>query len=139
MLGVVDTTTIFANGLFLDVEAGQYWQGDLRVDDGSVTETGSGLAAPPGAQRVDLGGAWGLPGLIDCHVHVMASTADLGDLVRWPVTYNAHRSARLLGQMLDRGFTTVRDMAGGDYGTWRALDEGLIRGPRFFYAGRALS
>jgi len=80
-----------------------------------------------------------LPGLIDCHVHIMASTADLAELARWPVTYNAHHTARLLGQMLDRGFTTVRDMAGGDYGTWRAIEEGLIRGPRLFYAGRALS
>jgi imidazolonepropionase-like amidohydrolase len=68
----------------------------------------------------------------------MANTADLADLVRWPVTYSAHRTARLLGAMLDRGFTTVRDMAGGDYGTWRALEEGVIRGPRLFYAGRAL-
>jgi len=63
----------------------------------------------------------------------------MADLARWPVTYNAYHTARLLGQMLDRGFTTVRDMAGGDYGTWRALEEGLIRGPRLFYAGRALS
>jgi imidazolonepropionase-like amidohydrolase len=136
---VSDTTTVFANGLFLDVESGGYREGDLRVDDGVVTETGVRLAAPPDAQRVDLDGAFVLPGLIDCHVHVMASTADLAELARWPVTYNAHRTARLLGEMLDRGFTTVRDMAGGDYGTWRALEEGVIRGPRLFYAGRALS
>ena len=134
-----DLTTVFANGLFLDVETGGYREGDLRVDDGIVTEAGSGLAVPPDAQRVELAGAYVLPGLIDCHVHIMASTADLAELARWPVTYNAHRTARLLGQMLDRGFTTVRDMAGGDYGTWRALEEGLIRGPRLFYAGRALS
>ncbi len=94
---------------------------------------------PADARRVELRGAYVLPGLIDSHVHVMASTADLAELTRWPVTYHAHRTARLLGQMLDRGFTTVRDMAGGDYGTWRALEEGLIRGPRLFYAGRGLS
>jgi imidazolonepropionase-like amidohydrolase len=134
-----DTATVFANGLFLDVDTGEYRQGDLRVDDGTVSETGPALAAPPDGLRVDLGGAYVLPGLIDCHVHVTASTADMADLARWPVTYNAHRTARLLGEMLDRGFTTVRDMAGGDYGTWRAIEEGLIRGPRFFYAGRALS
>lgn len=134
-----DTTTVFTDGLFLDVQTGGYQEGDLRVDDGVVSEIGVRLAPPSAAQRVDLGGAFVLPGLIDCHVHVMASTADLADLARWPVSYNAHRTARLLGQMLDRGFTTVRDMAGGDYGTWRAVEEGLIRGPRFFYAGRALS
>ncbi len=132
-------TTLFTNGLFLDVERGTYREGDLRVDDGVIREAGPALRASPDARRVDLGGACVLPGLIDSHVHIMASTADLADLARWPVTYNAHRTARLLGEMLDRGFTTVRDMAGGDYGTWRALEEGVIRGPRLFYAGRALS
>jgi imidazolonepropionase-like amidohydrolase len=132
-------TTLFTNGLFLDVETATYREGDLRADDGVITELGPRLAAPDDAVRIELRGAHVLPGLIDSHVHVMASTADLADLSRWPVTYNAHRSARLLGEMLDRGFTTVRDMAGGDYGTWRALEEGLVRGPRLFYAGRALS
>jgi imidazolonepropionase-like amidohydrolase len=132
-------TTLFTSGMFLDVEAATYREGDLLVADGVVSEAGPGLSAPRDARRVDLGGAYVLPGLIDCHVHVMANTADLADLVRWPVTYNAHRTARLLGEMLDRGFTTVRDMAGADYGTWRALEEGVIRGPRLFYAGRALS
>jgi imidazolonepropionase-like amidohydrolase len=129
--------TLYTNGLFLDVETASYREGDLQADDGIIAEPGSPLA--PEARRVDLGGAYVLPGLIDCHVHIMASTADMADLTRWPVTYNAHHTARLLGQMLDRGFTTVRDMAGGDYGTWRALEEGLVRGPRLFYAGRALS
>ena len=131
--------TLFTNGLFLDVEAASYREGDLRVEDGMVAETGSRLDAPNDAQRVDLDGAYVLPGLIDSHVHIMASTPDMAELARWPVSYNAHRTSRLLGEMLDRGFTTVRDMAGADYGTWRALEEGLIRGPRLFYAGRARS
>ncbi len=132
-------TTLLANGMVLDVEAGTYQHGDLLIEDGIVRESGPDLRAPDGARRLDLGGGYVLPGLIDCHVHIMASTADLAALSRWPVTYNAHRTAQLLGQMLDRGFTTVRDMAGGDHGTWRALEEGVIRGPRLFYAGRALS
>jgi imidazolonepropionase-like amidohydrolase len=132
-------TTLFTNGLFLDVERGTYREGDLRVDDGVVSEAAPALRGSPDARRVDLAGACVLPGLIDSHVHIRASTADVADLARWPVTYNAHRTAQLLGEMLDRGFTTVRDMAGGDYGTWRALEEGVIRGPRLFYAGRALS
>lgn len=131
--------TLFANGMILDVEAGTYQHGGLLTEDGIVRETGPGLRAPDDARRIDLGGGFVLPGLIDAHVHIMASTADLAAMSRWPVTYNAHRTSRLLGEMLDRGFTTVRDMAGGDYGTWRALEEGLIRGPRLFYAGRALS
>jgi imidazolonepropionase-like amidohydrolase len=44
-----------------------------------------------------------------------------------------------MGQMLDRGFTTVRDVAGADYGLADAQAEGLIRGPRLLICGRALS
>ena len=135
----MSVTTLFANGMVLDVEAGTYSRGDLLAEDGIVRDSGPGLRAPDGARLVDLDGGYVLPGLIDCHVHIMASTADLAGLSRWPVTYNAHRTARLLREMLDRGFTTLRDMAGGDYGTWRALEEGVITGPRLFYAGRALS
>ena len=131
--------TLFASGMILDVEAGTYQHGDLIAEDGVVREAGPGLRAPEGCRRVELGGGYVLPGLIDCHVHIMASTADLAGMSRWPLTYSAHRTARLLGEMLGRGFTTVRDMAGGDYGTWRALEEGVICGPRLFYAGRALS
>src|SRR5262249_31095308 len=130
---------LFTNGLFLDVATATYREGDLFAEDGIVSMAGAELAAPAETPRIDLHGAYVLPGLIDCHVHIMASTADLAEMSRWPISYNAHHTARLLGQMLDRGFTTVRDTAGGDYGTWRALEEGLIRGPRLFYGGRGPS
>jgi imidazolonepropionase-like amidohydrolase len=45
----------------------------------------------------------------------------------------------MLGHALDCGFTTVRDVGGGDAGIARAVADGLIRGPRVFFAGRALS
>jgi imidazolonepropionase-like amidohydrolase len=45
----------------------------------------------------------------------------------------------MLGFALECGFTTVRDIGGGDYGLWRAIEDRLIRAPRFFYAGKMLS
>jgi imidazolonepropionase-like amidohydrolase len=45
----------------------------------------------------------------------------------------------MLGHALDCGFTTVRDIGGGDYSLWRAIEDRLIRSPRFFYAGKILS
>jgi imidazolonepropionase-like amidohydrolase len=45
----------------------------------------------------------------------------------------------MLGFALDCGFTTVRDVGGGDYSLWRALEDRLIRGPRFLYSGKILS
>src|SRR3546814_14044058 len=48
-------------------------------------------------------------------------------------------AARMLGHALDCGFTTVRDIGGGDWSLWRAIEDRLLRAPRFFYAGKILS
>ena len=51
-----------------------------------------------------------------------------------------HQHARhLLEAALKRGFTTVRDAGGADYGLAMAIKAGLIEGPRLFYSGRALT
>src|SRR6202044_3578722 len=53
--------------------------------------------------------------------------------------YRAAYAIRKLGFMLDCGFTAVRDVGGGDFGLSRAIEDGLVRSPRFFYSGRILS
>ena len=78
-----------------------------------------------------------MPGMIDAHVHVYASTFEVPS--KWPGTYLAHHAARFLQASLDRGFTTVRDVAGADAGLACALRDGLLRGPRLFYGGRAMT
>ncbi|MEU6114145.1 amidohydrolase family protein [Streptomyces sp. NPDC047117] len=129
---------LLRNATLLDVVSGEYTEGDLRCADGQIVETGAGLKAP-GARTLDLGGAVVMPGLIDAHVHVTALTAGLGQLPSLSPTYVAAHSARIMGQMLDRGFTTLRDASGADYGLADAQAEGLIRGPRLLFCGRALS
>ncbi|MGV6876402.1 metal-dependent hydrolase family protein [Pseudochelatococcus sp. B33] len=61
------------------------------------------------------------------------------ELERLPPSYVAARSAPVLEGMLQRGFTTVRDGGGADFGFARAIEEGFIRGPRLLYCGKALS
>jgi len=90
-------------------------------------------------QRVDLAGRTVIPGLIDAHFHAYASDMDFVKLEKLPPTYLAQRGRHLVEDALRRGFTTVRDVGGGDYGLWRALEEGWITGPRLFYCGRAFS
>src|SRR3546814_14985381 len=53
--------------------------------------------------------------------------------------YRTAHAARMLGHALDCGFTTVRDIGGGDWSLWRAIEDRLLRAPRFFYAGKILS
>ncbi|MDI2027077.1 amidohydrolase family protein [Saccharopolyspora sp. TS4A08] len=133
------TILLLRSGALLDVETGEYAEGDVLCADGRIVETGPGLQAPDGARVVELGGATVLPGLIDAHVHVTAATADLGALTTWSPSYATAHSARIMSGMLDRGFTTVRDASGADFGLADAQAEGLLRGPRLAFCGKALS
>ncbi|MEV6237854.1 amidohydrolase family protein [Lentzea sp. NPDC051838] len=125
---------LLRNATLLDPATGHYTEGDLHCVDGRITEE-----CPDGTRSLDVRGAVVLPGLIDAHVHVTASTADLGSLPSTSPSYVALHAARTMSRMLDRGFTTVRDASGADYGLADAQAEGLLRGPRLQFCGRALS
>ncbi len=91
------------------------------------------------AQVVDLKGRTLMPGLIDAHFHAMAADPDFAKMEDMPRSL-LHQHARiLLEAVLQRGFTTVRDAGGADYGLAMAIKAGLIEGPRLFYSGRALT
>ncbi|MBN8499658.1 MAG: amidohydrolase family protein [Sphingomonadales bacterium] len=89
--------------------------------------------------ELNLGGQTVMPGLIDAHFHAFATEVDTAKCESYPTTYQAHRARQNLEDALLRGFTTVRDVAGGDHGTWLAGEEGLFPSPRLFYCGRAFS
>ncbi|MDR3513858.1 MAG: amidohydrolase family protein [Caulobacteraceae bacterium] len=91
------------------------------------------------ATRLDLAGRTLMPGLIDAHCHVTISEVNLHQLSAVPLTLMAARAGAALRAKLDRGFTTIRDAAGADWGLKMAVEEGLLVGPRMFVSGRALS
>ncbi|MDA3627272.1 amidohydrolase family protein [Saccharopolyspora sp. WRP15-2] len=130
---------VLRNAQLLDVESGTYREGDLVCADGRIAESDGRATAPTGATEVDLRGGYVLPGLIDGHVHVAGITADTSALRGWSPSYIAAGAVRNMGAMLDRGFTTVRDVGGADYGFAAAQEDGLIRGPRLIFGGKALS
>jgi len=80
-----------------------------------------------------------LPGLIDAHCHVIVSDAPLRNLAQVPLTPVAARAGRVMRGMLERGFTSIRDTGGADWGLKQAVEEGSIVGPRLFISGRPLS
>ncbi len=79
-----------------------------------------------------------MPGLIDCHVHACLSEVYIRNLESVPLTLMTARAAGLLRAMLERGFTTVRDTGGADWGLRDAVAQGLIEGPRMFISGQAI-
>ncbi|MFK0297374.1 amidohydrolase family protein [Streptomyces sp. NPDC090442] len=130
---------LLRNARILDPESGTYTEGDLLAVDGRVVERGTHLRAPRHAETRDMRGSYVLPGLIDAHVHVTAITADLASIATTSPLYVAAHTIKIMGGMLDRGFTTVRDLGGADYGIAAAQAEGTVRGPWLAFGGRALS
>jgi len=90
-------------------------------------------------QVIDAGNRVVLPGLIDAHVHVVAASHDLVGLALQPPSMVVAQSSQILRGMLLRGFTSVRDAAGADYGLQEAVARGLFEGPRLFIAGFPVS
>ena len=82
---------------------------------------------------VDLRGKVLMPGLIDAHYHAYAGENNFAYLEQLPLTFLAHRARTLLEKSLRRGFTSVRDAAGADYGLWRAIEEREFSAPRLFF------
>lgn len=110
----------------------------LRIEDGVVREVSDKPLDPGAAEVLDCGGRIVMPGLIDSHVHVMLSEVNLRNLEAVPLTLATARAAVLMRGMLNRGFTTVRDTGGADWGLKQAVEEGTLAGPRLFIAGRAI-
>jgi imidazolonepropionase-like amidohydrolase len=110
----------------------------VLIEGEAIREVGAAIAAP-GATTIDLKGRSLMPGLIDAHVHVVACLADLGRNAMLPDALVTVRSLVLMRQMLMRGFTTVRDVGGANFGLKLATEEGHFPTPRLSISGKALS
>jgi imidazolonepropionase-like amidohydrolase len=104
------------------------------IRDGRIAEVTGRASAdwPADCEIIDASGMTVLPGLIDCHDHLGVHGYDLAR--RWaidePQSTRTLRTARVLADTLAAGYTAVRDAAGLDAGFRRAIEEGLIAGPR---------
>src|SRR6516165_405325 len=111
---------------------------ELVVEGEHIREVSAKPIKAPGAHTIDCGGRTLMPGLIDSHVHVVLSEVSIPRLENVPLTLMTARAAVLMRGMLDRGFTSVRDTGGADWGLKEATDKWLLPGPRLFIAGKAL-
>lgn len=111
---------------------------EVLVEGDLIKEVSAKPIKAPQAQVVDCGKRTLMPGLIDCHVHVFLVEVNIRFLENMPLTLLTARAADLMRGMLDRGFTTVRDTGGADWGIKTAVESGLIPGPRLFISGRAI-
>ena len=134
------TLTVFENAVVFDGESPDLIEGvNVIVEGDRIREITREPVRYSVDRVVDVTGRTIIPGLIDAHIHVYAAYLDSRLTADMPHTLAAVHAAHRLKSMLERGFTTVRDVAGGDFGIKQAIDQQLIPGPRLFIAGRALS
>jgi imidazolonepropionase-like amidohydrolase len=130
------TRTVFRGAALFDGTGAPPAPADVAVDNGRIVDVGTGL---DGDQAVELAGRTILPGLFDCHTHVVFSHVDLWRSVQAPFSYRFFEAARNLERTLRIGITTVRDAGGADLGLQQAVADGLVAGPRLQISLRMLS
>jgi len=133
-------SVLYRNARILDVVAGKVLpEHDVLVVDRRIKEVSTSAIKQGSARVLDARGRVLMPGLCDAHVHVVSATNSFIELQGWSPFYAASRMMAVLRGMLFRGFTTVRDAGGADWGIAAAIDEGHVVGPRLLFCGKALS
>jgi len=119
--------TVFTGGRVFDGTGAAVAEADVAVEDGYIAEVGVGL---DGDEQIDVSGSTVLPGLVDTHVHVMFGHLDMWKHLQTPFSYRFYDAIKNLDATIRVGITTVRDAGGADPGVRRAVEEGIVRGPR---------
>jgi len=113
---------------------------DVLIEGDKIKKVGKGLEAA-GAQVIDGRGGTLIPGLIDSHQHIMLSEASgpqdiLNNQLPYTPAYNAIPQGM---KMIMMGVTTIRDTGGPSVELGRAIDEGIVDGPRIYSSHAAVS
>lgn len=111
---------------------------DIRVIKKLIEKIEANLTSIEGEEVIDGKGMFLSPGLIDCHVHIMLASG-FAHMDTMEIDELAIRATKVASGMVDRGFTTVRDAGGYVWGLKNAIDEGIIKGPRIYPSGAAIS
>lgn len=125
-------------GQLIDGRGGEPLQDAVVLVEGKIIVAAGPAATvkiPRGTEVIDAAGKTVMPGLIDTHVHIMATSASLEQELFTPKAVAYFRAAENLKRTLRAGFTTVRDAGGADAGIRQAIEMGLIAGPRLVVSG----
>ncbi|WP_235842380.1 metal-dependent hydrolase family protein [Cysteiniphilum halobium] len=112
---------------------------DVYIKNERIEELGSNLDLKnQNLTTLDMSQYYIMPGLIDAHVHVTAARPNVSN-TEVPIEEISIQAKKFMEDMIERGFTTIRDAGGASDGLAHTLAQGLIKGPRLFYSGKALS
>lgn len=112
----------------------------VLVRDGQIATIATRPITPEvGVQVVDGEQRTLMPGLIDAHWHSVLVSPTTVEALTADIAYIHLLAGQVAEATLMRGFTSVRDMGGPSFGLRRAIEEGLINGPRIFPSGAMVS
>ena len=131
----------FTNARLFDGKSDALLEGLRVVVDGKTIKAVEPAEGPLEAdiRLIDCGGRVLMPGLIDAHWHAMLACLPLTVLLTADAGYITLSAADEARKTLMRGFTSVRDMAGPTFSLKRAIDDGLVPGPRIWPSGAMIS
>jgi len=138
-----ETTTLFQNVRVFDGKSGTVGPASNVLIKGNIIASVStaDIAVDPKANPTIIagGGRVLMPGLIEAHWHAMMVAPTFATALTADMGYINLVAGREAEATLMRGFTTVRDMGGPTFGLKRAIDEGIIAGPRIYPSGAFIS
>jgi imidazolonepropionase-like amidohydrolase len=111
----------------------------VLVVGNKIEKVGGDIPVPEKTTVIDADGRTLMPGLIDVHWHAMLVRPTPAESLTWDVGYANLVAAAEASETLLRGFTTVRDMGGPAFGLKRAIDEGVVAGPRIYPSGAIIT
>lgn len=129
------------NALIFDGHSEELIEGSIFIQNGVIAAVGM-IPTPKyleAGQILDAKGRVVTPGFIDNHFHAYGIGLDMMNLEGRPKSFVALQARLRLENALKRGFTTVRDVAGGDIGLATAIDQNLLKSPNYYFTGPALS
>ena len=130
--------TLFTGGDLFDGTGADPRPADVVTEGDRIVSVGA-AGTGDGDESVDVTGRTLLPGLFDCHVHVMFSHVDILRDLQTPFSFRFFEAAKNLEATIRCGITSVRDAAGADAGVKLAVERGLVTGPRMQIAIDILS
>lgn len=132
--------SVLINGVFIfDGVNEKVIKGNILVEGSHIQKISEFPISAEGVTVIDGKGKFLMPGLIDAHWHSYMSCNTMMDLLTADDAYTQFKAGHEAGKSLLRGFTTIRDAGGPVFGLKRAIDEGILSGPRIYPSGCIIS
>lgn len=135
----MEQAVLITNVIIFDGTNEKTFKGNVLIEGNHIQKISELPITVEGATVIDGKGKFLMPGLIDAHWHSYMSCNTMIDLLTADAAYTQFKAGEEAGKTLMRGFTSIRDAGGPVFGLKRAIDEGIITGPRIYPSGAIIS